>query len=99
MQKIKMKYQKYISKILIFAAIFIFLQFTFSFLILSEAKAHCPLCAAGAAVGITLTRWIGIDDSITGVWIAALLGATAFWFSNSLGRKYKIFFNRFIGLF
>ena len=75
-----MKYQKYISKILIFAAIFIFLQFTFSFLILSEAKAHCPLCAAGAAVGITLTRWIGIDDSITGVWIAALLGSMSFWF-------------------
>jgi len=61
--------------------------------------AHCPLCVAGAAAGITLTRWVGVDDSITGVWIGALLGATAFWLSNSLGRKNRIFFNRHIGLF
>jgi len=43
------------------------------------ALAHCPLCVAGAGAGITLSRWIGIDDSITGVWLAAFLGATAFW--------------------
>lgn len=50
--------------------------------------AHCPLCVAGAAFGITLTRWIGVDDSITGVWIAALLGASSFWlYSWLLGKK------------
>ena len=49
-----------------------------------EALAHCPLCVAGAAVGITLTRWIGVDDSITGIWIAALLGAMSFWLYNWL---------------
>ena len=55
-----------------------------------QAHAHCPLCVAGAAVGITLTRWVGVDDSITGVWIAALLGATSFWFySWLLGKKIK----------
>jgi len=65
----------------------------------SLVSAHCPLCVAGAAAGITLTRWVGVDDSITGIWIGALLGATAFWLSNSLGRKNRIFFNRYIGLF
>lgn len=49
--------------------------------------AHCPLCVAGAAVGITLTRWIGIDDSISGVWIAALLGSASFWFYSWLLGK------------
>lgn len=56
-------------------------------LITIPVSAHCPLCVAGAAVGITLTRWIGVDDSITGVWIAALLGASSFWFYSWLLTK------------
>jgi len=54
------------------------------------ALAHCPLCVAGAGVGLTLTRWIGVDDSITGVWLAAFLGATAFWTYSALNKKLKI---------
>lgn len=55
-----------------------------------RVSAHCPLCVAGAVVGVTLTRWIGIDDSITGVWIAALLGSMSFWFySWLLSKKIK----------
>src|SRR3990172_9326605 len=53
------------------------------------ALAHCPLCVAGAAAGITLTRWVGVDDAITGVWLAAFLGAMAFW-SESLIRKREL---------
>src|SRR3989344_1516054 len=48
---------------------------------------------------ITLTRWVGVDDSITGIWIGALLGASAFWLLRYLGQKNKIFFNRFVGFF
>ena len=44
-------------------------------------------------VGVTLTRWIGIDDSITGVWIAALLGSMSFWFSTWLLIKAKPYEN------
>lgn len=51
--------------------------------------AHCPLCVAGAAAGITLSRWIGVDDSITGLWMAALLGAISFWSYSVLVRKIK----------
>lgn len=53
----------------------------------SSVSAHCPLCVAGAVVGVTLTRWIGIDDSITGIWIGALLGSMSFWFYAWLIRK------------
>src|SRR3989337_1242531 len=60
-------------------------------------QAHCPLCVAGAAAGITLTRWVGVDDSITGIWIGAFLGASAFWLLRLLGQRNKIFFNRFVG--
>ena len=48
------------------------------------ALAHCPLCVAGAGVGLTLSRWIGIDDSITGVWLGAFLGAISFWTETAL---------------
>lgn len=63
---------------------------SYSLLVASPVEAHCPLCVAGAAVGITLTRWIGVDDSITGVWVAALMGAMSFWFYSWLiGKKIK----------
>lgn len=51
--------------------------------------AHCPLCVAGAGVGLSLSRLLGIDDSITGVWLAALLGATSFW-SESLIKNREL---------
>ena len=56
--------------------------------VLDTVLAHCPLCVAGAAAGITLTRWIGVDDSVTGVWMAALLGATSFWSSSWIQAKW-----------
>lgn len=68
----------------------LFSLFAIRFAVPVPALAHCPLCVAGATVGITLTRWIGVDDSITGVWVAALLGASSFWFySWLLGKKIK----------
>ena len=63
-----------------------------------EIQAHCPLCVAGAAAGITLTRWVGVDDSITGIWIGAFLGAATFWLLRSLGQRNKLFFKRFVGV-
>lgn len=51
-------------------------------------SAHCPLCVAGAGAGLTLSRFLGIDDSITGIWIAAFLGATALWIANSIRKKH-----------
>lgn len=56
--------------------------------------AHCPLCVAGAAAGLTLSRILGIDDSITGIWLAAFLGAIAFWSDTALRKKVKIIFSK-----
>ncbi len=52
------------------------------------AYAHCPLCVVGAGAGLSLSRVLGIDDSITGVWMAAFLGATSFWLNNSIKKTY-----------
>ena len=58
------------------------------FLFVNSALAHCPLCTAGAGAGLALSRWLGIDDSITGIWMAAFLGASSLWASNSVKRKF-----------
>lgn len=44
-----------------------------------SALAHCPLCVVGAGTGLGVSRFLGIDDSITGVWLAAVIGALALW--------------------
>ncbi|OGM04059.1 hypothetical protein A2129_00185 [Candidatus Woesebacteria bacterium GWC1_42_13] len=54
------------------------------------AYAHCPLCVGGAAIGLSVARFFGIDDAITGVWLAALIGAVSFWFDSWLAKKVKI---------
>ena len=69
----------------------LFSLFTVNFIVApASVSAHCPLCVAGAAAGVTLTRWVGIDDSITGVWIATLLGSSSFWlYSWLISKKIK----------
>ncbi len=54
----------------------------------SVVSAHCPLCVGGAVVGLSVARFIGVDDAITGLWMAAFLGAISFWFGTFLLRKY-----------
>lgn len=74
-------------------SIFIF-TFIFSLALAKPVSAHCPLCVAGAGVGLSLARILGVDDSITGVWIAALLGASSFYFSAFTLRKIKFPFKK-----
>lgn len=70
--------------------VFVFLLslIIYLFVFTSVSYAHCPLCVAGAGVGLSISRFIGIDDSIFGLWMAAFLGALALWFSNSIKRKF-----------
>ena len=59
--------------------------------IVKPASAHCPLCVAGAGAGLSLSRVLGIDDSISGVWMAAFLGAMSYWLANSIKKTYVPF--------
>ena len=52
----------------------------FAALAVQSAHAVCPLCAVAAGAGVGLTRCLGIDDSITGVWLGGLLTALLMWF-------------------
>lgn len=54
---------------------------------ISFAQAICPVCTVVVGAGIGLSRWLGIDDSITGVWIGALLISVSLWTINWISSK------------
>jgi uncharacterized membrane protein (DUF485 family) len=47
----------------------------------------CPICSIGIVVSLGLSRWLKVDDSISGLWIGALLLALSIWTLNWLFRK------------
>lgn len=62
----------------------------FSFLFVSYAKAVCPICTVAVGAGVGFSRWLGIDDTITGLWIGGLIVSMGMWTINWLeGKKIK----------
>lgn len=61
--------------------------FFLSFLWGAKAFAVCPLCAIAVGAGIEVSRWLGVDDSITGLWSGALLVALIILTINWLRKK------------
>ncbi|MDD4901677.1 MAG: hypothetical protein PHE24_00920 [Patescibacteria group bacterium] len=64
-----------------------FLLFTFYFLLPQAALAVCPVCTVAVVGGIELSRYLGVDDSITGIWIGGLTVSLIFWTINWLNKK------------
>jgi len=86
----------------IFKDYFIFLLGLISILIFSPIKAlaFCPLCvvATGALAGFF--RWLGVDDTIIGLWLGGFILSASMVFNNFLIRKGKrIRFQLFLILF
>ena len=52
-----------------------------------NALAVCPVCTVAVAAGVGFSRWIGIDDTITGLWIGALIVSSIAWTINWMNRK------------
>jgi len=57
------------------------------------ADAFCPVCTVAVGAGVGLSRWLKIDDLVTGLWIGALIVSMIGWTINYLDKK-KI---KFIG--
>ena len=55
--------------------------------ILPKVMAHCPLCTGATIVGVGITRSLGLDDSIVGVFVGGMIISTALWFNNILKKK------------
>jgi len=55
--------------------------------------AFCPVCVAAVGAGLGLARWLGVDDTVTGIWIGGLLLAISGWLINLFKRKNWQFWN------
>ena len=51
------------------------------------AQAICPVCTGAVVVGLAVSRWLGVDDSVTGLWIGAFIVMVSLWTLNWLKKK------------
>jgi len=51
------------------------------------ASAICPICTIAVGAGVGLSRWLGIDDTVTGLWIGALIVSSIWWTINWMNGK------------
>jgi len=63
--------------------------FILSFLFVFSKSAHavCPVCTIAVGAGVGVSRWIGIDDTITGLWIGGLIISSGLWMANWVRKK------------
>lgn len=64
-----------------------YLLVIFSLIFLKKALAVCPLCTVFVAGGLGLSRYLGIDDTISGLWIGGLIVSLIIWTNNWLDKK------------
>lgn len=72
---------------------YVILYFLF-LLTAAPAQAVCPVCTIAVGAGLGFSRWLGIDDTITGLWAGALVASVTFWTINWLNRKNIKFYGR-----
>lgn len=70
-------------KFLVFPILMLFFLVKASF-----AWAVCPACTIAVGAGVGLSRWLGIDDLISGVWVGAFTVSSGLWFASWLGKKH-----------
>jgi hypothetical protein len=62
-----------------------------------KALAICPICTVAVGAGIGLSRWLGVDDSITGLWLGGFLLSVSLWTIDWLDKKkIRFIFKRFL---
>lgn len=61
--------------------------FAVSFLFAKKALAVCPICTIAVGAGVGLSRWLGIDDTITGIWIGGLILSSGLWMADWIEKK------------
>lgn len=47
----------------------------------------CPVCVVAIGAGLGLSRWLGIDDLVSSVWIGAFLVAIISWTLSFMKKK------------
>lgn len=53
----------------------------------TTAYAVCPICTAAVIGGLGLSRYLGIDDAVSGIWVGGLILSLSFWMTDWIKRK------------
>lgn len=53
----------------------------------AQAHAVCPICTIAVGAGLGISRWIGIDDSVTGIWVGGLILSSGLWLADWVTKK------------
>ncbi|MCX6785765.1 MAG: hypothetical protein NTZ18_02860 [Candidatus Komeilibacteria bacterium] len=56
-------------------------------LVAKTALAVCPICTIAVVGGIELSHLLGIDDTVTGLWVGGLTVSLIIWTINWLNKK------------
>lgn len=67
--------------------LYIFPALVIVFLAAQPAKAVCPVCTIAVGAGVGLSRSLGVNDVISGLWIGALIVSMIVWTLNWFNRK------------
>ncbi len=54
-----------------------------------KALAFCPLCVVATGAFAALFRWLGVDDTIIGLWLGGFILSASIMFNNFLIKKGK----------
>lgn len=69
-------------------AIFLLLT-TYNLLLPSEAEAVCPICTVAVGAGLGLSRYLGIDDAVSSIWIGGIILSSSFWLVDWMYKKFS----------
>jgi len=56
-------------------------------LFIKQAFAICPICTIVVGAGVGLSHWLGIDDTITGVWLGGFIVSLIIWTVSWCNKK------------
>ena len=62
----------------------LFLGLTFASFVSAQV---CPVCVVAIGAGLGFSRWLGIDDLVSSVWIGAFLIAIISWTLSFMKKK------------
>ena len=66
----------------LFLSVFFFILF-----FAKKTLAICPICTVAVGAGVGFSRWLGIDDIITGLWVGGLTVSLIDWTITWLEKK------------
>ncbi len=60
---------------------------TFGLITAPKVQAVCPVCTVAIVACVGFSRWFGVDDSISGIWVGGLIVAMIAWTLSWLNKK------------